>query len=103
MKYLKAFKAEIKFEMILYFQNTMAVITDMIVFIGLFFAFLMLNSGLSLAKTYQVDIAYAKALMLVGYIVWTFSSKALSCVSSDLNYEASHGYLFFKLTSVLSL
>ncbi|MCL2768014.1 MAG: hypothetical protein FWE49_04755, partial [Synergistaceae bacterium] len=103
VKYFNVVKSEIKFEIVLYFQNMVAVITDLIVFSLIFLAFVLLNSGMSLANTYNIDIQYSKVLLFMGYFVWTFSSRALTCISAELNFEASNGYLFSKLTSILPI
>lgn len=100
---INGMKAEMKFDFILYFQNKSVVLSDFIMFSFLYFAFIYLETGSSLADVYGIESVYTKTLFVVGYVIWMLSSRALTCISGELSYEASQGLLFSKITSIVPI
>ena len=59
------------------------------------------NTGQSFQELYGVE--NYQALLLLGYVAWTFSVTAISTIASQLLAELQRGTLFFKLHSRLPL
>lgn len=94
---------EIKVEWILYFQNRTAVLFDFASYVILYLFFVFMKTGSSLPAAYGTGEEYASILLLFGYIIWMISSRTLTCVSSEILYEANKGLLFYKVTSTTPL
>lgn len=102
-QYVQILFNEIKVELIVYFQNRVAVISDFLIYSVLYAFFLIFKTGYSLAGIYGVDDSYATILMFVGYFIWMTSTSSLTSISSEIMYEVNNGFLFSKLTSVFPL
>ena len=69
---------------------------------GLYIVLLYMNTGTSLGN-YYASPKNSKSLLLIGYILWSFSILAINLVSSNIDAEATRGTLEQKLTSIIPL
>ncbi|MGV8984519.1 ABC transporter permease [Clostridium sp.] len=102
MKYLNAICAEIKISLESTWSYKMNFISDILFIGGLYIALLFMNTGTSLG-TYYGSPEESKSLLLIGYILWSFSILAINLVSSNIEAEATRGTLEQKLTSIIPL
>ena len=102
-RYIVGLCNEIKVEWIIYFQNKAAVLFDLASYVVLYLFFVFMKTGSSLPEVYGAGEEYASVLLLFGYIIWMLCSRTLTCISSEILYEANKGLLFYKITSVTPL
>ncbi|MCR1898894.1 ABC transporter permease [Irregularibacter muris] len=102
MKYLNGLFAEIKLDLELSWSYKTSFISEIITIAILYISLLFMDAGESLGIYYGLE-AQSKELLLVGYILWTFSIMAINTISSNIQTEASTGTLEQKFTSIIPM
>nr|WP_294468751.1 ABC transporter permease [uncultured Sellimonas sp.] len=92
---------ECKMDVLRTFRYKMGLVSDLVIYTLLLCFFFWSNTGQSFQAQYGID--NYQALLLFGYIAWTFSVTAISTIASQLLTELQRGTLFFKLHSRLPL
>jgi len=103
MIYFRAFWEEIKLGLEESWNYRMSFLSEIATIIILYGSFLFLDSGSSLAELYPSNDVDNKALLLAGYMLWTFSIMAINTVSNTINYEAISGTLEHKFMSIIPI
>ena len=92
-----AFLWEIKMDLHRTFRYHFGLITDIIVYFGLFTVFMITDSGMSYGEQY--GYANYKGLILLGYIAWIYAVSAISNIANSVHNEAAQGILYKKISS----
>lgn len=92
---------ECKMDVLRTFRYKMGLVSDLVIYTLLLCFFFWSNTGQSFQELYGVE--NYQALLLLGYVAWTFSVTAISTIASQLLAELQRGTLFFKLHSRLPL
>ena len=88
---IRAFLWEIKMDLHRTFRYHFGLITDIIVYFGLFTVFMITDSGMSYGEQY--GYANYKGLILLGYIAWIYAVSAISNIANSVHNEAAQGIL----------
>ena len=102
MKYLNALFAETKIALESVWSYKMNFISEILFIGGLYIALLYMDTGTSLGRYYGSP-EDSKSLLLIGYILWNFSTMAIIVVGSNIEAEAARGTLEQKLTSIIPI
>lgn len=94
---IRAFLWEIKMDLHRTFRYHFGLITDIIVYFGLFTVFMITDSGMSYGEQY--GYANYKGLILLGYIAWIYAVSAISNIANSVHNEAAQGILYKKISS----
>lgn len=94
---IMAFLWEIKMDLHRTFRYHFGLITDIIVYFGLFTVFMITDSGMSYGEQY--GYANYKGLILLGYIAWIYAVSAISNIANSVHNEAVQGILYKKISS----
>ena len=94
---IMAFLWEIKMDLHRTFRYHFGLITDIIVYFGLFTVFMITDSGMSYGEQY--GYANYKGLILLGYIAWIYAVSAISNIANSVHNEAAQGILYKKISS----
>ncbi|WP_300410187.1 hypothetical protein [Lagierella sp.] len=97
MRSIRAFLYQIKMELKSTVRYKFAFFSDIAVFSVLLIFFFLSSSGSSFSDKYSSQDN--KELLLVGYMMWTFASAAISTMATGLNSEARNGTLVMFLHS----
>ena len=92
---------EFKMEFLRTIRYRTGIAADLVIYTLLLCFFFASNTGHTFAQEY--GNSNYKALLLLGYIAWSFSSAAVSAISSLLLMELQRGTLFFKLNAKMPL
>jgi ABC-2 type transport system permease protein len=100
MNYLNAISAEIKLDLEQSWSYKVNFVSEALMITVLYFSLILMDSGSSLVASYGFN-GSSKELLLIGYILWSFSIMAINIVSSNISAEASRGTLEQKFTSIV--
>ncbi|MTI69730.1 MAG: ABC transporter [Firmicutes bacterium] len=102
MKYLNALWEELRISIECTWSYKINVISDILFMTVLYIAIINMNDGLHIGRYYGSP-EDSKSLLLIGYILWTFSTMSISLMSSNIESEANRGTLEQKLMSIIPL
>lgn len=102
-KYFRIIKAEIVMNLKDTFSYKVGFISDSIVMIILYLSCLLVGDKSSLGNLYNVNTETSKALMLQGYVFWSFTVMILGSMCSNISNDVTKGTLEQKAMSVIPL
>lgn len=91
---MKILYYEFKMDLLRTIRYKMGFISDILIFTIFLSIFLLTDTGVSLSSKYPTD--NYKALLLLGYIAWSFSVSAISSTSSQIGNELQRGTFYLK-------
>ncbi|EHP8494414.1 ABC transporter [Listeria monocytogenes] len=101
MDYLNACIGTLKANILILFKYKKNLVSELIMFTGVYLAILMLNDSSAVTKFYNVSVAEGPILLLIGYMFWAFSDMALSNTANWISTDAKVGLLEPKVQSIL--
>ncbi|MDB60172.1 ABC transporter, partial [Listeria monocytogenes] len=101
MDYLNACIGTLKANILILFKYKKNLVSELIMFTGVYLAILMLNDSSAVIKFYNASVAEGPILLLIGYMFWAFSDMALSYTSNWISTDAKVGLLEPKVQSIL--
>ncbi|WP_256049748.1 hypothetical protein [Listeria monocytogenes] len=101
MDYLNACIGTLKANILILFKYKKNLVSELIMFTGVYLAILMLNDSSAVTKFYNASVAEGPILLLIGYMFWAFSDMALSNTANWISTDAKVGLLEPKVQSIL--
>lgn len=101
MDYFGACIGTLKANILILFKYKKNLVSELIMFTGVYLAILMLNDSSSVTKFYGASAIQGPILLLIGYMFWAFSDMALSSTANWISTDAKMGLLEPKVQSIL--
>ncbi|MBC2190719.1 ABC transporter [Listeria sp. FSL L7-0229] len=101
MDYLNACIGTLKANIFILFKYKKNLVSELIMFMGVYLAILMLNDSSAITKFYNASADQGPILLLIGYMFWAFSDMALSNTANWISTDAKVGLFETKVQSIL--
>lgn len=103
MIYLRGFIEELRIGFEEAWNYRMNFISEVITMLVLYFSLIFMNSGTSLSLIYSSGEVGSKELLLVGYMLWSFSIMSINTMSDTISCESTAGTLEHKYMSIIPM
>lgn len=101
MKYVNSILNTVWSEVLLLFRYKKSLVSDVIIFVSVYLGIIMLNDHSTFANFYNLNPSDGPTLLLIGYIVWSFSSVAFGYSSATIISDSRSGILELKIQGVV--
>ena len=103
MIYLRGFIEELRIGLEETWNYRMNFISEIITMVVLYISLIFMNSGNSLTKLYSTSDISNRELILIGYMLWSFSIMAINTISDTIACESTAGTLEHKYMSIIPI